>query len=627
MCGIAGIVRADGRAVPRSSIEAMCAAMVHRGPDGEGIHVAGPIGLGMRRLAIVDLASGDQPIFNEDKSVWVVFNGEIYGHGILRDQLEKLGHRFSTFSDTETIVHAYEEYGDNCVDHLRGMFAFALWDDNKKRLLIARDRVGKKPLYYANLGGALYFGSELAVLLTQPAIPRTVDYQAIWLYLSFLAVPAPHSAFAAIRKLEPGNILVWEAGRVTTHRYWDLDFSDKLDISQEEAGRLVVDKLRESVRLRMVADVPVGAFLSGGIDSSAVAALMAQESARPIQTFSIGFKERAYDELDHARRVAQHIGSDHHEFVVEPDAAAVLPELVEHFGEPYADSSAIPTYYVSRETRRHVTVALTGDGGDEAFGGYQRYAAMTAAASLQRVPGATAALRAFGRIPIRNQRSRVGRISRFASAASLPTTDRYLRWTSVFDPAAKAGLASDAFLAAVDQGAERSELAPWLDAAPLSGLVDAMLHADTRTYLPTDLLAKVDIASMAVSLEARAPFLDHEVLELAARLPAELKVHRTTTKFILKEAFAGLVPKENLYRSKMGFGVPVGEWLKGPLTHLVDDVLLGPKALHRGLFRPCAVHALVANHRKGVCDATHQIWALLMLELWFQRFAPDEGLR
>src|SRR5712664_2957224 len=386
MCGIVGIVRSDGLDVDRALLTRMADAVRHRGPDDDGFYLNGPVGLGMRRLSIIDLAGGAQPIHNQDRSAWIVFNGEIYNYRQLRDQLEKLGHTFYTNSDTEAIIHAYDQYGVDCPKHLRGMFSFAIWDERTQELFLARDRVGKKPLLYAQVNGQLVFGSEFSALLLHPEISRDIQPEALDYYLSFMCVPAPLTAYSAIKKLEPGHTLRWRKGEIKTERYWQPDFSHKLQISEQEAGERAIEILREAVRVRLMSEVPLGAFLSGGIDSSAVVALMSEESSKPVKTFAIGFEEQDFSELHHARRVAEHVGADHHEFIVRPDALEVLPLLVEHYGEPYADSSAIPTYYVARETRAYVTVALNGDGGDESFAGYERYAAMRLAEKYHRIP-------------------------------------------------------------------------------------------------------------------------------------------------------------------------------------------------------------------------------------------------
>ncbi len=597
----------------------------HRGPDEDGFYFNNTVGLGMRRLAIIDLAGGQQPIHNQDRTAWIVFNGEIYNYRELRADLEKRGRKLYTNSDTEAIIHLYDLYGADCPKYLRGMFAFAIWDERKEELLIARDRVGKKPLLYAELPDQLVFASEFAALLLHPDISRDVDRDALHYYLSFMCVPAPLTAYSAIRKLEPGHTLRYtKDGEVKLERYWQPDFSNKIKVSEEEAGERAVATLREAVRLRLISEVPLGAFLSGGVDSSAVVALMSEESSEPVKTFSIGFEEQDFSELHHARRIAEHVGADHHEFIVRPDALEILPTLVEHYGEPYADSSAIPTYYVSRETRKHVTVALNGDGGDECFAGYERYAAMQLAERYRRLPAVLReqfVRRAVDLLPTYGgRRNPVQRAKRFLAAASLPKVERYVRWVSVFDGLAKDELYTDEFKHETQGRSASDFLTPWFAKANGAGIVDASLLADTMTYLPNDLLVKVDIASMAVSLEARSPFLDHHVIEFAASLPEGLKLRGLTTKYLLKRVLKRLVPVENLERPKMGFGVPIGYWLRGEMQPFLRETLLSEKALARGLFRPEAVRRLIELHTRGERDYAHQLWTLLMLELWFERF-------
>ncbi|HEY3027444.1 MAG TPA: asparagine synthase (glutamine-hydrolyzing) [Pyrinomonadaceae bacterium] len=623
MCGIVGIVHSGETQVDRDLVSRMCEAIRHRGPDEDGFYFKGGVGLGMRRLSIIDLKGGQQPIHNEDRSAWIIFNGEIYNYRELRKELEGLGHKFYTDSDTEAIIHAYDRYGSDCPKHLRGMFAFAIWDEARQELFLARDRVGKKPLLYAQLNGQLVFGSEFSALLLHPEISRDIDFAALHHYLSFLCVPAPLTAYRAIRKLEPGHWLRWRKGEIEIERYWQLDFSRKTNLTEDEAGERAVEILRDAVRVRLMSEVPLGAFLSGGIDSSAVVALMSHESSEPVKTFSIGFEEQDFSELDHARRVAQHIGADHHEFIVRPDALEVLPTLVEHYGEPYADSSAIPTYYVSRETRRYVTVALNGDGGDECFAGYDRYAAMNLAERYHQLPSLFRrglienALRLF---PASEKRDPVARAQRFVRAASLPKVQRYLRWVSAFDEDAKTDLYSRTFREETKTLNTATILEPWFARANGSGIVDASLLTDTMTYLPNDLLVKVDIASMAVSLEARSPFLDHHLIEFAASLPAKMKLRGLTTKYLLKNVLKKILPSENLTRRKMGFGVPIGHWFRGSLRGFLLETLLSEKSLARDLFNPASVKRIVEEHVSGRRDHAHQLWTLLMLELWFQRF-------
>jgi asparagine synthase (glutamine-hydrolysing) len=624
MCGIVGIVRSDGRDVDRGLLTRMADTVRHRGPDDDGFYLNGPVGLGMRRLSIIDLAGGAQPIHNRDRTAWIVFNGEIYNYRELRAQLEKLGHTFYTNSDTEAIIHAYDRYGADCPKHLRGMFAFAIWDERTQELFLARDRVGKKPILYAQINGQLVFGSEFSALLLHPDISKDIDFEALNHYLSFMCVPAPLTAYREIRKLEPGHSLRYRKGEITIERYWQPNFSKKVDIREQEAGERAIEILREAVKVRLMSEVPLGAFLSGGIDSSAVVALMSEESSAPVKTFSIGFEEQDFSELHHARRVAEYVGADHHEFIVRPDALEVLPILVEHYGEPYADSSAVPTYYVARETRKHVTVALNGDGGDESFAGYERYAAMRLAERYYRIPAGirdTVIRQAVELLPSsETKRSRVRDVKRFVEAASLPKVERYLRWISVFDTQAKQDLTTEKFRQETQTNSAAAIIDPWFARANGSGIVDAALLADIMTYLPNDLLVKVDIATMANSLEARSPFLDHHVIEFAASLPEKYKLRGLTTKYLLKRVLRKLLPAQNLDRRKMGFGVPIGDWFRGELQPFLRETILSESAMKRGLFKPEAVKRLVELHTRSERDYSHQLWTLLMLELWFQRF-------
>src|SRR5215831_10997927 len=625
MCGITGFVRSDGARVDRDVLARMNEAIRHRGPDEDGFYLNDGVGLAMRRLAIIDLKSGQQPIHNADRTAWIVYNGEIYNYRELRRELESRGHRFYTDSDTEAIVRAYDEYGTDCPKYLRGMFALAIWDERNKSLFLARDRVGKKPLLYAEVNGQLVFGSEFMALLQHPDVSRDVNYEAIHHYLSFICVPSPLTAFQSISKLPPGHSLLWKNGEIKLERYWQIDFSNKISIDEEEAGERVVELLREAVRVRLMSEVPLGAFLSGGIDSSAVVALMAQESSERVKTFSIGFEEQDFSELHHARRVAEYVGSEHHEFIVKPDAMEILPTLVEHYGEPFADSSAIPSYYVSRETRKHVTVALNGDGGDECFAGYERYAAMNLAQRyVKLLPGAirNGVIRNLANaLPqMQSRKNPLRKAQRFLAAASLSPVQRYLRWVSAFDEQAKLKLYSDDFRNQTAAFSTISFLEPWFAKANGAGIVDATLLTDTMTYLPNDLLVKMDIASMTVSLEARSPFLDHHLMEFAASLPERLKLRRMTTKYLLKRVLRKFVPEENLTRPKMGFGVPISHWFRGSMRQFLRETLLSERALSRGLFNGDAVRRLVDEHVDRKINHDQRLWSLLMLELWFQRF-------
>ena len=600
-------------------------AIEHRGPDEDGFYFSDGVGLAMRRLAIIDLKSGQQPIHNADRTAWIVYNGEIYNYRELRRDLEKRGHRFYTDSDTEAIVHAYDEYGTDCPKYLRGMFALAIWDTRTKSLFLARDRVGKKPLLYAQVNGQLVFGSEFMALLQHPDISRDVNYEAIHHYLSYICVPAPLTAFRAISKLQPGHSLLWKNGEIKLERYWQIDFSHKISISEEEAGERVVDLLREAVRIRLMSEVPLGAFLSGGIDSSAVVALMAQESSEKVKTFSIGFEEQDFSELHHARRVAEHVGTEHHEFIVKPDAMEILPTLVEHYGEPFADSSAIPSYYVSRETRKHVTVALNGDGGDECFAGYERYAAMNVAQRyVKLLPAAirNGVIRNLANaLPqVQSRKNPLRKAQRFLDAASLSPVQRYFRWVTAFDEQAKLNLYSETFRNETAGFSTIGFLEPWFAKANGAGIVDASLLTDTMTYLPNDLLVKMDIASMTVSLEARSPFLDHHLMEFAASLPERLKLRGMTTKYLLKRILKKFVPEENLTRAKMGFGIPIGHWFRTNMQTFLRETLLSEKALARGLFNRDKVRQMIDQHVERKVDHDQRLWSLLMLELWFERF-------
>lgn len=625
MCGIVGIANSSGTPVDRGVLERMSAAIVHRGPDDDGFYVNGSVGLGMRRLSIIDVAGGHQPIHNTDRTKWIVFNGEIYNYQELRRGLDERGHNLYTNSDTEAIVHLYEEEGPECLRHLRGMFAFAIWDEADRSLFIARDRVGKKPLLYSHQpNGDLIFGSEFKALLEHPAISREVDHEAIDAYLSYLCVPAPLTAFKQIRKLEPGHWMRWKDGRIETHRYWRPDFSKKIKITEEDAIEETTRILRESTRLRMISEVPLGAFLSGGVDSSTVVALMAQESSQPVKTFSIGFEEQDYSELKYARRVAEHVGAEYNEFIVRPNALEILPTLVEHYGEPYADPSAIPTYYVSRESRKFVTVALNGDGGDESFVGYERQVAMKYAEIYRRLP---AALRrsmiepAIGAIPApTNFRNKLVRFQRFLRAASMPKAERYFAWLSTFDANAKAELYTADFARETRGLAPIESLAKNFAGSNGRGVIDASLLADLMHYLPNDLLVKVDIASMANSLEARSPFLDHNVIEFAASLPEDIKQSGTETKSLLKKVAARLVPRDVIYRPKMGFAVPIKHWLGNELQSFARDILLSERAMRRGLFDRGVVERLLDEQSRDARDNSWKLWTLLMLELWFERF-------
>jgi asparagine synthase (glutamine-hydrolysing) len=594
-------------------------AQRHRGPD-DGTETAwGRAGFSFRRLSIIDVAGGRQPISNEDSTCHVVLNGEIYNYPALRADLERRGHRFRTRSDVETVVHGYEEWGDAVLERLRGMFALALWDEPKQRLLLARDRLGKKPLVYWTDGARIGFASELQGLLAWDRVPREIDLDAIHHYLTYQYVPSPQTAFAGVRKLPPGHRLVFDARGVQVEPYWKLRFSPSLVIGEADAAAELRRLLRDAVRVRLMSEVPLGAFLSGGIDSSAVVALMAEFG--PVKTFSVGFEEEAFSELPYARQVARRYATDHHEFVIRPHAAEVLPTLVEHYGEPYADSSALPTFYLSRLTRQHVTVALNGDGGDELFAGYDRYRALDLYAILSRLPGSSVArplARALeGRLP--------ARVFRLLSAVSVRPEWSYGRTICYFTPEQKAAIYSREMAAATAGLDSFVLLAERFAASDAPDLLGRALSADSSTYLPDDLLAKADIACMANSLEGRSPFLDHPLVEFAARLPSRFKMRNLRGKRVLRRAVKDLLPAPLLSRKKMGFAIPVASWLRGELNPLLRDTLLDATAAQRPFFEARAVERLVTEHESGHRDHGNRLWALLMLELWCRRFVDRGG--
>jgi len=618
MCGIAGKVSTSG-AVGAALIEAMGDAQAHRGPDAGGSHLGDGVGLGIRRLRVIDLETGDQPIYNEDRSVVVVMNGEIYNFAALREELRGRGHAFATAGDTEVVVHLYEELGPACVERLAGMFAFALWDERRARLLIARDRVGKKPLHYAHAAdGSLSFASELGALMEDASIPREVDPSSLDAYLGFGYIGAPDSIWAAVRKLPPGHVLTWEGGRCALERYWRLDYSAKTDASRGEIEAAIRDRVGTAVGRRMIADVPLGAFLSGGIDSSIVVREMAARSSGPVRTFSIGFEHAGYDELPAARLVAERFGTEHTELVVRPDAVELLPRLVRHYGEPYADSSAIPSFYLAAMTARDVTVALNGDGGDESFAGYLRHPANALTGWIDRLPRAPrAALARLAARALEGRERRSARVyaRRYLTTLGLDAADRYAAHVGIFDADERRAVLDPDVRAAVDPARAAAVIRAPFASATGAGRLDALLQTDVETYLPGDLLPKVDIATMAYGLEARSPFLDHELMEYAATIPSRCKARGLEKKWILRRAYRGLVPDRVLDGRKRGFGVPIGDWFRDELRDLVGDTLLRPD-VGGGLLDPAGVHAIVEHHLAGRGDRSPHVWALLFLETW-----------
>ncbi len=622
MCGIAGQARTD-REVNAELVAAMCEAMVHRGPDARGSFTEGGVGLGVQRLAVIDLVSGDQPVTNEDGSVVAVLNGEIYNYVELRERLEREGHSFSTMGDTEVIPHLYEQLGDRCVEELRGMFAFALWDKRHRRLLVARDRVGKKPLFYHLREGRLTFASETKALLADRSIPRVVDEQSIDRYLHFQHVGAPWSAFRDVRKLPPAHTLTWRAGEIELRRYWKLSFRPGPAMTEDEVAERLREELLEATRIRLRADVPLGAYLSGGIDSSAIVAAMARSSST-VKTFAIGFDVAAYDERAHAQHVADLFGTEHRVLQMDPDAVKLAPQLAWCFGEPFADQSAIPSFYLAQMTRQDVTVALTGDGGDEAFAGYPRYFANAAATRLAGLPGplvgAIAAVsnrfdRGVHPATTRHRLIRVGQ-----TLAATPDA-RYATWLAYLNEVDRARLYTSDYLAHLRSLPPREPyLGALWNASDAGSVVNRLLDVDIQSYLPGDLLVKADISSMAHSLELRSPFLDHRFMEFAAGLPARLKLRGSETKHILRRAMAPWLPAAILQRPKMGFEVPLAQWFRTDLRDLPGTILLDDTARARGMFRPEEVQRLISEHVQRSANHASKLWALLQLELWMRTY-------
>ena len=628
MCGITGMWnREAGRPIDMALLGAMNEVITHRGPDEDGFHVdPGQVGLAMRRLKVIDLETGTQPIANEDLSAWVTFNGEIYNFQELRQELTARGHVFRTRSDTEVIIHAYEEYGPRCVEKLRGMFAIAIWDAARRRLVLARDRVGVKQLFYTVAGGQLVWGSELKCLLRHPAVERRLSPSAVNHFLTFLYVPAPLTIFDGIHELEPAHILIAENGAIRLERYWELHYAVDRRRSEADAIAGFRERLDEAVRIRMVADVPLGAFLSGGIDSGAIVALMARHASAPVETFSIGYENGGehFDERAYAKVIAERYGTHHHEFVVEPDLTALVPRLVRAFDQPFADSAAIPTWYVSELTRRHVTVALSGIGGDEVAAGYERHRGVLLAERARRLPGflRNGLLRPLvERLPESKRGTHfANRLKRFVRTIDLDFDERYLALLSAFQPPARAALLTPAIREqiALDEPAAlfRAVTAPAATADPLH----RALFADLKLFLPCDLLTFADRMSMAHALEVRVPFVDHLLLEYAATIPPELKLHGMEKKYILKRAVADLLPAETLNRRKMGFSVPLTVWFRAELRPFVEEVLCERAVRTAGVFHYPAVRQILADHFALRANNDIQIWGLLTFMLWHQDY-------
>lgn len=627
MCGITGILNFSDVPVEPGILSQTVTALRHRGSDDEGVRVDGPVALGQRRLAVIDLTeNGRQPMPNEDETIWIIFNGEIYNFMDLRDDALNRGHRFRSKTDCETILHLYEDEGTECLQRLRGMFAFVLWDSRRRTLFLARDRLGKKPLYYYHDNHCFIFASEIKAILSHPDVPRRVNRFVVPLYLAYGYVPEPYTMFEGIYELPPGHALTVRDGQVKIRGYWNVPYST--DRAEEPLEYEIVEQLRmlleDAVRVRLISDVPLGAFLSGGIDSTAVVAYMAKLMDQPVKTFAIGFEDDpSFNELEYARLAARAYGTDHHEFIVRPDAVELLPTLVWHYDQPFADSSALSTYLVSKLSREHVTVALTGDGGDELFAGYDRFAAARLAERYCRTPrfvqGALESL--LRRLPESTRYNGfVRRARQFVENAPRPLAHRYLGWAGIFsDGFIREMMASEPLVDPLAHFQTYFEPVQHVD------LIGQLLYVNSRTYLPGDLLVKTDRMTMAHSLEARSPLLDQKLLEFAASIPSNLKLKGLTTKHIMKKALEGFVPPEIIRRRKHGFGVPVGHWFRGSLKDYVREMLLSPEAVQRHYFKEEAVRRFLDEHQSRKRDHGHRLWALLTFEVWHRIFIDQKG--
>ena len=621
MCGIAGVVSATRESnITEALVHHMCEQIVYRGPDDEGLYVADGAGLGMRRLSIIDLSGGHQPVFNEDRSAWIVFNGEIYNFPELRPELESRGHRFYTHTDTEVIVHLYEEMGADCVKKLRGMFALAIYDKTKRKLILARDRLGKKPLHYALHSGNLYFGSEIKSILAVAPELAEVNAQALLEYLYFGYVADPITVFTGIQKLPPGHLLEFENGKIGVRQYWDLPpYDTYFPKSEEECLEELDRRLFEATRIRLISDVPLGAFLSGGVDSSTVVAMMARASSGPVKTFSIGFTKDDFNEAHYARIVAQKFGTDHHEMILEPDVVQTVEHVTSSLEEPFGDSSMLPTYYVSQMARKHVTVALSGDGGDEIFAGYDRYRIHSDRRIFEYIPGWA---RRFYRNRIFPLLPNTMRGRKFSYNVSLPWQERYVDELS-FVPAFERDLPllSDGFRDVLGRSEDPGNvLRRYFTHSPAKDPVSQLLYVDTKTYMVADILTKVDRMSMLNSLEVRVPILDYELVEWAAGLSSAWKLRGRQLKYILlKLAERVGVPREALYRKKQGFALPLVHWMRHELKDMLT-VLIEPRTLDRGYFAADGVRKVINDHLLRGRTNTGPLWRLLMFELWHRNF-------
>ena len=622
MCGICGIVHFDAdQPISEHVLRQMNTVLSHRGPDDEGYYQDDQAGLAMRRLSIIDLRTGHQPISNETESVWVVYNGEIYNFQSVRADLEQRGHIFKTQTDTEIIVHAYEEYGEQCVEHFNGMFAIAVWDARLRRLMLARDRLGIKPLYYWFDHEKLVFGSELKSLLCHPHVPRQINFTALDLFLTLEYIPAPHTIYEKIFKLLPGHLLVLEHGSVRTIQYWDVPYHPN-HLSAEECREALTELIQNSVRLRLISDVPLGAFLSGGIDSSSVVAFMSQNMAQAVRTFSIGFRDDTYNELPFANAVAKHFGAEHYVEILEPDYASLTEQLATHFDEPFADTSIFPTFLVSKLASQEVKVVLSGDGGDELFAGYDTYLAEKLDRYYGRLPRSLrqAVLPRFtGWLPPQPaKKGFINKVKRMVEGGALDRSLQHTRWMMFLHASEKAELYRAEMRDALVQDASAEYFGRYFESAAQFDLLAQQQYVDIKSYLADDILTKVDRMSMAVSIEARVPLLDYRIVEFAMNLPPQMKLNGTRTKSILREAVKGLVPEAVLEKPKQGFSIPMKQWLRSSLKPMMLDLLSVPSLQKHGYFDPVVVSKWVDEHLDGRANHSHRLWALMIFELWYQ---------
>ncbi len=626
MCGICG-VSFQHKTVPEPLVKAMSDKITHRGPDEAGYFVHENFGMGMRRLSIIDLSTGTQPIYNEDHSKAIVFNGEIYNFQALRDDLKAKGHRFYTNTDTEAIVHAYEEFGEKCPEKLNGMFAFSIYDRKAKRLFLARDRIGIKPLYYYWDGKTFAYGSEIKSILEVPEIDRSIDVQALNHFLTFEYISAPESIFRKIRKLPPGHWLRFENGNLTIQNYWEIPLTDDF-CSEEEAKEELRGLMSDSVKLRLISDVPLGAFLSGGIDSSTIVGLMAEHMDQPVKSFSIGFEDSSYNELEYARTVAQAFQTQHKEFTIQPDAVSMVEKLIYHLDEPFGDFSIFPTYLVSKMAREHVTVILSGDGGDELFGGYDTYVADKMARSYRQIPAfiRKGLVEPFARAlpPTSKKKGIINKVKRFTEGAAYPDDLQHVRWMIFLSDVDRAALFLPEQAEKFADGSTFAFMRDYFEQAKTPDRLNQQSFVDVKTYLVDDILVKVDRMSMATSLEARVPFLDHRVVEFAFKIPGSLKIKNGETKYILKETMRDLLPQKILTRDKQGFSIPIKNWIRHELKDMMVDILSPDKIRREGFFRVNYIQRLMDEHLKGKENHSHRLWALMMFEWWYDLYGRQK---